>query len=134
LLGADHVIDYTKVDPRHTGDRFDWIVDVDAHNSVLSWRKSLNPKGVYMAMGGSATWLLSLPVQMAAARLATDKSMGLMMAWKPFNPDDVATLEGMVAAGTVRPVIDRTFQLDEIVDALRYVESGKPRGKVMIEP
>ena len=131
-LGADHVIDYKKVDYRRTGERYDWIVDVDAHNSVLSWRNALRPKGVYVAMGGSGAWLFSLLVQTPAARIATDKSMGLMLWWKPFNPPDVERLEELIAAGKLKPAIDRTFPLTEVVGALRYVDEGHARGKVVI--
>ncbi len=64
--------------------------------------------------------------------LATRKQMGLLLWWKPFAPDDVATLLELVASGAVVPVIDRRYPLDEVVDALRYVDEGRPRGKVII--
>jgi NADPH:quinone reductase-like Zn-dependent oxidoreductase len=64
--------------------------------------------------------------------LATDKWMGLLLWWKPFKVEDVDTLKELIAAGKVTPVIDRRFPLSEIVDALRYVDEGRPRGKVVI--
>ena len=57
-LGADHLIDYTTTDYRRTGERFDWIADVDAHHGFLQWPRALRPRGVYVAMGGSGAWLL----------------------------------------------------------------------------
>jgi NADPH:quinone reductase-like Zn-dependent oxidoreductase len=63
---------------------------------------------------------------------ATDKWMGLLLWWKPFNPDDVETLKELIAAGSVKPVIDRRFPLREIVAALRWVDEGHARGKVVI--
>ena len=61
-----------------------------------------------------------------------DKWSGLMLWWKPFSPDDVATLTWLIAAGAVRPAIDRRYPLDEIVDALRWVNDGHATGKVII--
>jgi NADPH:quinone reductase-like Zn-dependent oxidoreductase len=60
--------------------------------------------------------------------------MGLMLWWKPFHATDVATLLELVANGTLAPVIDRRYPLDEVVDALRYVDAGHARGKVIVEP
>jgi NADPH:quinone reductase-like Zn-dependent oxidoreductase len=133
-LGADHVIDYTKVDYTRTGERYDWIVDVDAHHSVLRWRQALRPKGVYVALGGSVGWLLKSVVQGPVLSLATGKRMGLMLWWKPFNPDDVETLKGLIAAGKLKPVIDRSYPLAQVVDALRRVDDGHARGKVLVIP
>jgi NADPH:quinone reductase-like Zn-dependent oxidoreductase len=74
-LGADHVVDYTQTDVATTGERYDWIVDVDAHDSVLHWRKALRRKGVYVAMGGSGGWLLKSFAQGPATTLATGRQM-----------------------------------------------------------
>jgi NADPH:quinone reductase-like Zn-dependent oxidoreductase len=57
-----------------------------------------------------------------------------MLWWKPFDPADVETLKELLAAGSVRPVIDRTYPLSQIVDALRYFDDGKARGKVIVVP
>ena len=58
--------------------------------------------------------------------------MGLMLWWKPFAAADLTTVTDMIAAGTVRPAIDRRFPLDQVVDALRYVDEGGNRGKVVL--
>jgi NADPH:quinone reductase-like Zn-dependent oxidoreductase len=55
-----------------------------------------------------------------------------MLWWKPFNPGDLATITELIRAGKVKPVIDRRFPLSEIVEALKYVDEGHPRGKVII--
>jgi NADPH:quinone reductase-like Zn-dependent oxidoreductase len=132
-LGADEVIDYTTTDYTRTGDRYDWIVDVDAHHSVLRWRRSLRRNGVYVAMGGSGSWLLQALFVAPFVSLATGKRMGLLLWWKPFRPDDVATLERLIGTGDVKPVIDRRYPLDGIVDALRWVDDGHAKGKVVID-
>lgn len=131
-LGADEVIDYRTIDYTRTGQRYDWIVDVDAHHPLRRWRSTLKPRGVYVAMGGSGAYLLSLLVMQPALKLATDKTMGLLLSWKPFAPDDVDELKRLVAEGQVKPVIDRQYPLDQVVEALRYVDDGHARGKVVI--
>ena len=133
-LGADHVVDYKTTDPRRTGERFDLIVDVDAHHGVLSWRNALKSGGVYCAMGGSAVWLLRSVIASPVARLVFHKKIGLMLGWSPFPEREVAELKELVAAGAIRAHIDRRFALDATADALRYVDQGKARGKVVIIP
>jgi NADPH:quinone reductase-like Zn-dependent oxidoreductase len=131
-LGADHVIDYTRVDYTRTGERYDWILDTDAHHSILECRRALRPRGVYVTLGGTTATLLQMLFLAPAISIATDKSMGLMFWWKPFNPDDVEALKELIATGKVRPVIDRRYPLSQVVDALRYVDERRARGKVAI--
>jgi NADPH:quinone reductase-like Zn-dependent oxidoreductase len=131
-LGADHVIDYTQVDYTATGERYDWIVDTDSHHSILRIRRALRPKGVYVTLGGTARAIFSALLVGAVVSKATDKWMGLLIWWKPFNVEDVETLKELIAAGKVKPVIDRRFPLSDVVDALRYVDEGRASGKVVI--
>jgi len=133
-LGADHVIDYKKVDYTKTGERYDWILDTDSHNPILQVRRALRPKGVYVALGGSTLPILAGMTVGPLVSLASDKWTGLMLWWKPFHPDDVATLKELIAAGKLKPVIDRRFPLSQIVDALRWVDDGHARGKVIVKP
>lgn len=133
-LGADHVIDYTTTDYTTTGERYDWILDVHSHHSVLEARRALRKGGVYVTLGGSMRRLVQSMAVGPVASLATGRSMGLMLWWKPFRAEDVATLADLHAAGSLRPVIDRRFPLEEVVDALRYVDDGRARGKVVITP
>ncbi len=131
-LGAAHVIDYTKVDYTATGERYDWIVDTDSHHSILRIRRALRPNGVYVTLGGTSIPIFASMLLGPLISLASDKWTGLLLWWKPFNPTDVATLKELIAAGTVRPVIDRTYPLSQVVDALRRVGDGEARGKVVI--
>ena len=66
--------------------------------------------------------------------LPSDKWSGLMLWWKPFHADDVATLKELIAAGKVKPVIDRRYPLSQVVDALRWVDDGHAAGKVIVTP
>lgn len=131
-LGADHVIAYETSDYTRTGERYDWILDTDSHHSILAVRRALKPGGVYVTLGGETGRLLEALVVGGVASLASSRTLGLLLSWKPFHPPDVATLLGMVADGTVRPLIDRRYPLEQIVDALRYVDERKSRGKVLI--
>jgi NADPH:quinone reductase-like Zn-dependent oxidoreductase len=133
-LGADRVIDYTTTDPARTGDRYDWILDADAHLSMLRWRSALRPGGTYVALGGPVGWFLRSAIQSPALRLLTRESMGMMLWWKPFHAPDVETLKAMTDSGSLKPRIDRRFRLDDVVEALRYVDAGSARGKVIVTP
>jgi NADPH:quinone reductase-like Zn-dependent oxidoreductase len=132
-LGADEAIDYTAIDYTRPALPYDWVLDVNAHHSVLSWRHAVRRGGVYAAQGAdSAAWFAQALIQGPLISLATRRHMGLMVHWKPFHPPDVEELLAMVAAGQVRPTIDRRFPLSELVEALRYVDEGHARGKVVI--
>ncbi len=133
-LGADHVIDYKKVDYTKTGERYDWIVDTDSHHSLFSVRRALRPNGVYVSLGGDSGDIIGGLIVGPLMSLASDKWSGLMIWWKPFKAEDVATVTDLMAAGKVRPVIDRRYPLSEIVDALRWVNDGHARGKVIVTP
>jgi NADPH:quinone reductase-like Zn-dependent oxidoreductase len=128
------VIDYTKVDYTATGERYDWIVDTDSHHSILRIRRALRPKGVYVTLGGTSIPIFAALLVGPLISRFSDKWTGLMLWWKPFNPADVATLKELIAAGKVKPVIDRRFPLSEVVAALRWVDAGRARGKVIITP
>jgi NADPH:quinone reductase-like Zn-dependent oxidoreductase len=131
-LGADHVIDYEKLDYTGTGDRYDWIVDTGSHHSILRIRRALRPNGVYVTLGGTSLPIIGALLVGPLISLASDKWTGLLLWWKPFNVEDVETLKGLIAAGEVKPVIDRRFPLSDVVDALRWVDDGRARGKVVV--
>ena len=131
-LGADHVIDYAEVDYTSTGERYDWIVDTDSHHPILRIRHALRPNGVYVTLGGTGLSILAALLMGPVISMATDKWMGLLIWWKPFNPDDVATLKDLIAAGKVKPRIDRRYPLTDVVEALRWVDDGRATGKVII--
>jgi NADPH:quinone reductase-like Zn-dependent oxidoreductase len=131
-LGADHVIDYRQTNYTRAGKRYDWIVAVDAHHSILRVGRALKPKGVYLTMGGDTGSIFSALMGSVLLSRFGDQWKGLMLWWKPMHHPDVDAIKELISAGKVRPVIDRRFPLSEIVAALRYVEDGKPSGKVVI--
>ncbi len=133
-LGADHVLDYSTVDITRAGERYDWILSAETRHWLLRYRRALRPNGVYLTLGAPTTaTFFSLLLGTLLAKL-TGRTMGLMLWWKPFHPPDVAALTALIAAGKVRPVIDRRYPLSEVVEALRYVDDGRPRGKVIVTP
>jgi NADPH:quinone reductase-like Zn-dependent oxidoreductase len=131
-LGVDEVIDYTKVDYTTTGERYDWILETDSHHSIRAVRRALAPGGRFHTLGGTAWPILEAMTIGPLVSLFSDRWSGLMLWWKPFDPDDVAYLAGLVAAGRLVPAIDSRYPLDEVVEALRRVHEGQARGKVVI--
>ena len=133
-LGADHVLDYETEDWATTGERYDWILEADTHHSMLHVRRSLRPDGVYVTLGGGGRDIAAALLVGPAVTLATDKSVGLLLGWKPFHPPDVRTLVEMVLDGRITPRIDRRYSLEETVEALAWVDEGRAQGKVLILP
>ncbi len=131
-LGADEVIDYTTTDYTRSGP-YDRIIDVDAHRSILGYRKALKPGGVYIAFGGNATWILSYLV--AALTFSLTRGgvhLGLAPGWRPFHPDEAAEIRRLVEAGSLRAPIDRRYPLEEIRQALADVHEGRNKGKIVV--
>jgi NADPH:quinone reductase-like Zn-dependent oxidoreductase len=130
-IGADHVIDYTTHDFTHGAERYDFILDNVANHSLGATRRALSPTGVLQPNGGGHTG-----GGMGRVILATLASMVVRGQGRPSvkfqNPGDLAALVAMVEAGTIVPVIDRTYPLADTAAALRHVGTGHARGTVVI--
>jgi NADPH:quinone reductase-like Zn-dependent oxidoreductase len=133
-LGADHVIDYRTVDYTKGSERYDWIAAVDSHHAVRAARRVLAPGGTYITMGGTAGTIIDALLVGSLVSARSDRWSGLLLWWKPFHEPDVRRVLELIEQGKLAPAIDRTYPLDQIVDALRYVDEGHPRGKVLIKP
>ncbi len=131
-LGADHVLDYAQIDYTAASECYDWILDTDSHHSIRRVRHALRPDGTYVTLGGTAIPILAGMITGPLMSMRSDRWSGLMLWWKPFYADDVASLKKLIADGALRPVIDRRFPLSEVVEALRYVDDGRAKGKVVI--
>jgi NADPH:quinone reductase-like Zn-dependent oxidoreductase len=135
-LGADHVIDYTKEDFAKGDERYDVILDNVPNHSLSEIRRVLNPKGKYVLIGGGGpndnTWIgpFGRIIHIGVLSPFTSQQMGMMMA--DANQKDLTVLADMMQTGKLKPVIDRTYKLDQVPDAIRYVEQGHARGKVVI--
>jgi NADPH:quinone reductase-like Zn-dependent oxidoreductase len=131
-VGADHVIDFTREDVIGNGKRYDLILDVVARRSMLEWRRVLNPAGAYVMLGASTALLLQGAFLGPLISMTGSRKTAVMWWWKPFHQADVAFLKELIDAGRLAPVIDRLYRLSEVPEALRYLETGKARGKVVI--
>src|SRR6266487_4492237 len=135
-LGADHVIDYTKEDFTKGAERYDIIVDNVVNHSLSEFRRVLTPKGKYVMIGGGGAkeqGLFGMMTRTLQAKLLSkfvDQQMGWMLA-DP-NQKDMATLADLMQSEKVKPVIDRTYKLAELPEAIRYLEEGHARGKVIL--
>ncbi len=133
-LGADHVIDYTAEDFTRTASRCDLAVDVSGGRPYTDMKRILNPKATVVVVGGPSSSRLLGPLgHIARIRLGTllDDRRSVFFIAK-FNRPDFDQLSEMIEAGSLRPVIDRVYPIDEIVDALTYLGQGHARGKVAI--
>jgi len=117
--------------PHQSGQRYDRILDVAAYRSIFESKRALKPKGVYVAVPASMSRMFQVMFLGSLLSLAGGPRMG-MLAWKPFKKEDVAFLTELIEAGKVTPVIDRSYPLREVPEALRYQEDGHPRGKLVI--
>jgi len=135
-LGADRVIDYTKEDFTKTADRYDVILDNVANHSLSECRRVLNPKGKYVMVGGGGAneqgfiGVLARPLKAMVLSPFISQQMGMMMA-DP-SQKDLTILGDLMQSGKVKAIIDRTYKLSEVPEAIRYLEQGHARGKVVI--
>jgi len=134
-LGADEVIDYSKKDFTRSAQRYDVILDVAANRSLADCRRVLSPAGTLVGVGAAKGGRAMVPIlfrilgQALFSRFAKQK-MASFMAKN--SKDDLLALKELIEAGKIKPVIDRTYPLSETAQALRYLEEGHARGKVVI--
>ncbi len=133
-IGADRVIDYTQEDFTKSGQRYDIIFDLVANHSLSACRRVLNPKGIYIMAGGTAgRWMIGPLVRTIAmrvwSRLGSQKFVSLLAK---VNKEDLTLMHELMKSGKVTPVIDRCYRLSEVPEAIRYLEEGHARGKVVI--
>jgi NADPH:quinone reductase-like Zn-dependent oxidoreductase len=135
-LGADHVIDYTKEDFTKGDQRYDVVLDNVGTQPLSGFRRVLTPKGIYVMIGGGgpndSQWIgpFGRVINTVVLSPFMSQKMGMMMA--DLNHNDLTILADMMQSGKVKPVIDRTYKLSEVPDAIRYLEQGHARGKVVI--
>jgi len=133
-LGADQVIDYTSEDYTQSTQRWDVIIDNVGNHGLLANRAVLTDNGRYVIVGGpGGDWLGPLLRPLGAMLINPFVGQELIMLMARQSPTDLQTLAELMAAGEVKPVIDRRFRLDEIAEAIRHSESGRARGKIIIE-
>ena len=130
-IGADHVIDYAKEDFTRNQQQYDLIFAANGYHPLSAYKRALRPQGVYVCAGGNmpqflqAMFLGSLMSQKGGKKMA---SMGIAKV----NQEDLIYLGELLEAGKIVPVIDRSYPLSEITEAMRHVEDKHAQGKVVI--
>ena len=133
-LGADYVVDYTSEDLADGENRYDAIVDTGGNRRLSDLRRALTPRGRLVIVGGETDgrWLGGADRLLRAPLLSPFVSQKLAALSTSENAKDLMSLGELVAAGKIFPAIDRTYPLSEVPAAVRYVQEGNARGKVVI--
>jgi NADPH:quinone reductase-like Zn-dependent oxidoreductase len=135
-IGAGRVIDYNRDDFTRETQRYDVILDLVGNHSLLAFRRILTPKGTYIAVGGGGLDVHSLAVladPLKALLLSLVVSQKLVPFLTKLNKKDLTVISELLKGGVVKPVIDgRRFTLNEVPEAIGYLEQGHARGKVVI--
>ena len=135
-IGADHVIDYTKEDFTKGDERYDVILDNVGTQPLSGFRRALKPKGICVMIGGGGPndggliGPLARPVKALLLSPFISQKMGMMMA--EIRQEDLTIMRDLMEAGKVTPVVDRTYPLSQVREAMKYLEAGHARGKVIL--
>jgi NADPH:quinone reductase-like Zn-dependent oxidoreductase len=135
-LGADHVIDYTREDFTQRAERYDLILDNVGTRSLSDFRRVMKPTGILVMIGGGGPedgqWIGPMWSWLKAPVLSAFVSQEFEVFIASINKDDLGVMNELMGAKKVTPVIDRTYTLREVPEAIRYLETGRARGKVII--
>ncbi len=130
-LGANQVIDYTQEDFTKNGQLYDLILAVAGDRSIFEYKNTLSPKGTWILVGGSSIAQMFAGMLLGSViSIFGSRNMGAMMT--KANKEDLEFLKELLEAGKVKPVIDRRYPLSEVPEAIRYLEEGHAKGKVII--
>lgn len=127
-LGADHVIDYKKEDFTTKRDNYDLILDIQSKRSVFEYKRALRPKGICVLVGGSGSKIIQA-IFLGSWIIGSRKVRLLIQKVKR---SDIEFINGLFEKGELKPVIDRTFPLEETPEAFRYYEKGRFVGKIVV--
>jgi NADPH:quinone reductase-like Zn-dependent oxidoreductase len=133
-IGADHVIDYTREDFAEGDQRYELILDIGGNSTLARLRRALTPEGILVIVGGEGggRWLGGTDRQLRAMMLSPFVGQKLGTFVNKENHEDMIVLKELIESGKITPVIDRTYPLAEVPEAIRYLEEGHARGKVVI--
>ena len=133
-IGADNVVDYMEEDFAEGEQRYDVILDIGGNSSLSRLRRALTPKGTLVIAGGETDgrWLGGADRQLRSLALSPFVGQKLGTYICSENSKDLMVLKGLIETGQVKPAIDRTFALSDAADAIRYMDAGRARGKVVI--
>ncbi|MFI4967343.1 MAG: NAD(P)-dependent alcohol dehydrogenase [Gammaproteobacteria bacterium] len=129
-MGADQVLDYNLEDFTRNGQRYDLILGANAFHSLLDYRRALASEGIFVMTGGGGSQMLQ--AMLLAPLLSLAGSRKLRMKGAKARQQDLQTLKEMLETGKIKPVIDRRYALSETAAAMRHLETGHVRGKIVI--
>jgi NADPH:quinone reductase-like Zn-dependent oxidoreductase len=129
-LGADEVIDYSRQDFTRNGERYELILGANAYHSLFDYRRALSARGTFVLVGGSGALVLQLMFLGPLLSRLSGKKSRFMIA--KLGNESLTFLKELLEAGKIKPVIDRRYPLSETAEAIRYVEAGHAKGKVII--
>lgn len=131
-IGADHVIDYTHEDFTNNGQQYDLIYCAVGNRTITDYKRALKPQGVCVIAGFTKLRLLFEHMLIGPRRSkAGGQRVGLMPTAHP-NKKDLLVIKELLEAGKIKPVIDKCYPLSETAEAIRYLETGHARGKVVV--
>lgn len=130
VAGADHVLDYQTDDFAADGEQYDLILDLVAYRSMFDHKRALKKGGRYVIVGGAVPRILQTLILGPFVKRFAGKDMGILAHEQ--RREDLAHLLELYAAGTVKPMIDRTFSFAKLAEALAYLGDGHAKGKVII--
>jgi NADPH:quinone reductase-like Zn-dependent oxidoreductase len=133
-IGADHVIDYTREDFAEGEQRYDLILDIGGNSTLARLRRALTLQGTLVITGGETggRWLGGTDRQIRALMLSRFVGQKLGTFVSKENHEDLIILKELIESRKVTPVIDRTYPLSEVPEAIRYLQEGHAQGKVVI--
>jgi NADPH:quinone reductase-like Zn-dependent oxidoreductase len=133
-IGADHVIDYTREDFADGKRRYDLILDIGGNRSLSHVRRALTPQGTLVLVGGEGggRWIGGMDRQLRALAISPFVKQRLRVFIARERYEDLLFLTELIEAGKITPVIDRTYPLAEVPNAIRHLEEGRARGKIVI--
>jgi len=133
-IGAHHVIDYTRDDFAEGGQLYDLILDIGGNRSLWHLRRALTRRGTLIIVGGEGggRWIGGMDRQVRALAISPFVRQRLRVFIAIEHYKELEFLTGLIEAGKITPVIDRTYPLSEVPEAIRYLQEGHARGKVVI--
>jgi NADPH:quinone reductase-like Zn-dependent oxidoreductase len=133
-IGADHVIDYTREDFAEGDQRYDLILDIGGNSSLSRLRRALASRGTLVIVGGEGggRWFGGTDRQLRAMMLSPFVGQKLGTFVNKENHEDMLVLKELIESGKLTPVIDRTYPLSAVPEAIQYLQEGHARGKLVI--
>ncbi|MFD1850636.1 NAD(P)-dependent alcohol dehydrogenase [Oceanobacillus bengalensis] len=129
-LGADNTIDYKKDDFEKLDDTYDLIIGVNGARPITSYKRKLKENGVFVQVGGESSQMFQTMMQVTWLSMTGKKKFVIFM--QKANQNDLVIMKELIEEGKVKPVIDRSYSLNEVPEAIQYFEKGHSQGKVVI--